>query len=156
VTTPLDRALQSLIAFLTATPVDDYWLHELTRVQRAMTTADTRATAVTELRSWFAGMGSLNDLWYSGANVPPGSDVDRLNAELNCRLDALFYEIGVAGRPWMRLLFGWVARRRSGTIPLRVFGAFSLAPPPSAAARPPGWWNWRERARRDGGPQGGQ
>jgi len=40
-------------------------------------------------------MCSLNDLWYSvpGGNLPPGGDADRLNAELNRRLDALFDEI---------------------------------------------------------------
>lgn len=153
--TPLDRALQDLVEFLTATPVDDYWLGELTRVQRATMVADTREAAVTELRSWFAGMGSLNDLWYApNANVPAGGDADRLNAELSRKLDTLYHAIRMERHPWARLLFGLMARWRSSAIPPRVLGAFSLTPPPSAASRPPGSPNrpaWRVHGPAPGG-----
>lgn len=149
--TPLDSALQDLVEFLTATPVDNYWLGELTRVQRATMVADTREAAVAELLSWFPGMGSLNDL---NVNVPAGGDADRLNAELSRKLDTLYHEIRMEGHPWARLLFGLMARWRSSAIPPRVLGAFSLTPPSSAASRPPGSPNrpaWRVHGPAPGG-----
>ena len=133
----LQKALDELLRFLerVETPAGStaHWREQLSRIRTRLEAADGRAAALNDLDRCFGGMGSLNDVFFSSGNgnVPPGSDAQSLNRELDMLLDRTFQELRLVNGPVLaRVYWWWLSLRHRGPAP-RILNAFGANPPPA-------------------------
>jgi hypothetical protein len=113
--------LQHLFGLANAT----HWNRILEPTSAGLGSETGRVGALEDLKRYFGGMGSLNDVVFCAENnnIPNGYTAEDANRELKNLLDRIFREASLYGAPdsarseWLRL--------ESGTeLPLRVLNAF--------------------------------
>jgi Domain of unknown function (DUF6966) len=117
------RDLGQLEAFLAGK--DEYWSTALHDVAQRIATGPDRDAALQELKGYFGGMGSLNDILFceTNRNIPAGSTAEAANGELDRLLDRVFRELCLLGvAPPDRK--EWLALEAEAELPPRVQNAF--------------------------------
>jgi predicted component of type VI protein secretion system len=104
---------------------DTIWPQILQSVASRLWNNDSRQAALDELKKFFGGMGSLNDIFFceQNQNIPAGYTEKDSNAELAHLLDKIFREASLFGAsPEDRS--EWSALEASSELPPRIQNAF--------------------------------
>jgi uncharacterized protein DUF6966 len=101
------------------------WVSILQGIATRLWQPDTRAQALKELKEYFGGMGSLNDVYFceENKNIPTGYTAEAAQQELNALLDRTFRGVSIFGGSAAERS-EWAEWEASSGLPPRIQNAF--------------------------------
>ena len=123
----LEKALSEVIQFLEQDTAETHWLNTLKDIQRRLQKEPKNKRTPDDLEKLFAGMGSLNDIYFceENENLPGGKSREHFNAQWSERLDNLFKELRLVGAHiFSRIEWEWLAWKHRNEPPPRIKKTF--------------------------------
>src|ERR1051326_2368774 len=104
---------------------DKHWPSILQSIAVRIWSPENRDAALTELKRYFGGMGSLNDIVFCDVNqnIPPGYTGDAATRELDELLDRIFRRLCLFGASAADRA-AWVVQEKESVLRPRILNSF--------------------------------